>query len=264
MNYENLYNEAGELTKSINNLIAKAKKQGGVLSKAFENGDLKTADTGIRELTSALNDQKNKLEQLLNTLESFDRSEYINRGDFKAQIIEECEKQGVDVKEDGNILEMFPNKVVINPETQDVTVDKKKVSCLRPSVLVSSIRATQEKLSASSFNDERFTKELFLAYEQLITLDAAKKKKPVTYKYVSLEQLYKQLAPTSRAKKDYDKQSYAYDLSRLYALGSIITKDGYTVSWDTSRDIEKNAIRILDGNGKEYYLKSLKFEPGQF
>ena len=260
--YESLYTELSEAEKKLNSAIADAKKHASAIVKSTESGDLKAADKMLAELKKDIENFTDRLQSAESILGSFDRTSYISSGDFKNQILEECAKQNVDVKEtDGNVLEMFPNRVTINPDTQDVTVDKKKVSCLRPSWLIASVRNEQEKMGKASFNEQRFIDDMYAAYESIIALETMKntKKNKAISKSVKLTDIYKKLAPTARAKKDYDALNFAYDVSRVYSSEGRFAKNGMRMEIDTAREIDKNAIRILDGFGNEYFLTTVRF-----
>lgn len=262
ISYEALYAELNETEKKMNSAVAEAKKQAAAILKATEGGDLKGLEKSLGDMAAALSAQSEKLEEIKASLSSFDKTAYISQGDFKQQILDECEKQNVDVKETGgNVLEMFPNKVTINPESQDVSVDKKKLSCLRPSALVSYVKKEQEKMGKASFNEQRFIEDVYSAYEACIALETVKntKKNKVISASVKLTEIYKKLAPTSRAKKDYDQLNFAYDISRVYSSEGRYTKNGLLMEIDTSRTADKNAIRILDAFGNEYFLTTVKF-----
>lgn len=267
ISFEALYTEISEAEKKMNTLIAEAKKHGGNMTKATDGGDLKALDKSLNELEADLKAQAEKLSEVRNILNSFNRDGYVIAGDFKQEILDECKKQNVDVKETGgNILEMFPNKVTINQETQDVTVDKKKLATLRPSALVTYVKKEQEKMGKASFNEQRFIEELYSAYEAVIALETVKntKKNKVISSSVKLTEIYKKLAPTARAKKDYDQLNFAYDVSRVYSGEGKYTKNGRLMTIDTSRTPDKNAIRILDSFGKEYFLTTIKFTDQDF
>ena len=76
---------------------------------------------------------------------------------------------------------------------------------------------------------------------------------------IYLKSLHKFLAPMSRFRKDYDQQSFAFDLARLYADHSVeTTKNGRRFQFGPSRDIAKS-IRILDENGQEQFLATIRF-----
>lgn len=262
ISYEALYEEINDSEKRMNTAAAEVKKHAAAMLKATDGGDLKALEKSLNDIENDIEAQKEKLDEIRSILASFDKSEYIAKGDFKQQILEECAKQKVDVKETGgNVLEMFPNKVTINPDSQDVTIDKKKLSCLRPSSLVTYVKKEQEKMGKSSFNEQRFIEELYSAYESVIALETVKntKKNKVISASVKLSEIYKKLAPTARARKDYDMLSFAYDLSRVYSNEGKSTKNGQLMEIDTSRTPDKNAIRILDSFGKEYFLTTVRF-----
>jgi len=151
------------------------------------------------------------------------------------------------------VFEMFPYKLRIDPN-MDIYLDRKKVPCLRPYTLVQVVKKGQEKLMKASFNANRFAAELAAAYD-LALADLKKNKGTDQY----LKKLYEYMVPMSRSRKDYDMQSYAFDLARLYAEGSSFElKDGRKIQWGTSKD-PKKAIRILDGYGNEQHLYTIRF-----
>ena len=262
MDYESLYAEINEAEKKLNTAVADVKKHVSAMIKATDSGDLKALDKNISEAVRDIEAQSSRLQEVRDVLASFDRAAYIREGSFKDQILQECEKQHVDAKETGgNVLELFPNRLVINEEAQDVTVDKKRVSCLRHSWLVASIRKEQEKMGKASFNEQRFLDEVYAAYEAIIALETVKntKKNKVISRSVKLTDIYKKMAPTARAKKDYDMLNFAYDISRVYSLDEKRAKNGMRMEIDTARGVDKNAIRILDAYGNEYFLTTVKF-----
>ena len=62
----------------------------------------------------------------------------------------------------------------------------------------------------------------------------------------------------SRFRKDYDQQSFAFDLARLYGSDLEAAKDGRKLQFGPSRNIGR-AIRILDKEGNEQYLATIRF-----
>ncbi len=187
------------------------------------------------------------------TVDGFDAKAYFDSGEFANQMLAACEEMGVDVREDTTVYEMFPYRVKIDTENQDVYLDRKKVQCMRPGSFVALVKAGQEKLNKASFNEQALAGELAEAYE----LAAMKmKRSPGTDIY--LNNLYKYLAPMSRFRKDYDKQSYAFDIARLYTSGIEQTKSGKRFQFGPSRNNDK-AIRILGRDGKEEFLATIRF-----
>ena len=124
---------------------------------------------------------------------------------------------------------------------------------MRPRYLVQMIKSGQEKLNKASFHALNFVNELSDAYDLAII---KLKKRPESDIY--LTSLYKLLAPMSRFRKDYDQHSFAFDLARLYISDVEITKNGKRFQFGPSRNNSK-AIRILDKDGQEQFLATIRF-----
>ncbi|MBT9138788.1 MAG: hypothetical protein DDT31_01364 [Syntrophomonadaceae bacterium] len=75
---------------------------------------------------------------------------------------------------------------------------------------------------------------------------------------IYLKNLYTLLTPMRRFRRDYDQQSFAFDLARLYASEVRSVEDGRQFQFGPSRKINKS-IRILDQNGREQYLATIRF-----
>ena len=126
---------------------------------------------------------------------------------------------------------------------------------MRPRSVVEQVKAGQDKLNKANFNAQTFVNELSDAYDTAIL-----KLKKQSGADVYLSSLYKLLAPMSRFRKDYDQQSFAFDLARLYAEGegAVETRNGRKFQFGPSRNNGK-AIRILDQEGKEQFLATIRF-----
>ena len=78
----------------------------------------------------------------------------------------------------------------------------------------------------------------------------------------TLGNIYKIMVPMSRCRKEYDQQSFAFDIARLYQAqlaGEIeTTKNGSSFQFGPSKNINQ-AIRILDSNNNEVFLATIKF-----
>lgn len=112
------------------------------------------------------------------------------------------------------------------------------------------------KTEKARFNAEAFAEELVAAYD-LAILSLNRKAASDIY----LTNLYRFLTPMSRFRKDYDMQSFSYDIARLYAEfvnGMTTTKSGRHFDFGPAR-VNKKAIRILDTNGKEQFLATIRF-----
>lgn len=258
MNYEELYEQLQAGTKSLDAGIKNAAKNYKMVVKDGASGDLRDMDKAIANLENAIETQRAALKELKESLEGFDRYSYIADSDFEKQLLKACKAEGIDVrKTDSLVYEMFPNKVTINQNTQDVTIDKKKVSSLRPVAIASLIKATQEKMKKASFNEGGFLKDLENAYDLVIL----KKKKKDTEAEIPLNDIYRMMVPIARLKKEYDIQSFAFDIARLYRSGLREAPDGRTLDLGPSRN-NNNAIRVLNEEGKEEFFAMIRFIKG--
>lgn len=164
-----------------------------------------------------------------------------------------CDEEGIDTRGDFPVYEMFPYRVKLDTENQDIYLDRKKIQCMRPKSFVELVKKGQEHLNKASFNAQTFVNELAEAYD----LAVIKAKKQPGYD-IYLTSLYKFLAPMSRFRRDYDQQSFAFDLARLYSSDVQETRNGRRFQFGPSRNQNK-AIRILDRNGQEQYLSTICF-----
>lgn len=256
MNYEELYSELSSVEMQLKTGIKNMKKADDNIAKNAVSGDLKALRKNIEALTQMLNDSRKTLEELQEIAGSFDEKVYFESGDFTRQLLEICREKGVDVTGEFPVYEMFPYRVRIDAENQDLYMNRKKIACMRPSSFAAMVKAGQEKLSKVKFNSDTFEKELAYGYDLALLKQG---KRPGTDIY--LKNIYKFLVPMSRSKREYDEQSFAYDLARLYSLyceGHQETKDGRKFQFGPSRENGK-ALRILDQNGKERYLTTICF-----
>ncbi len=253
MDYEVLLSEYQILEKALKDKNTQLVKLQKALSKEMVQGDL----TGFTKDIQTIKQVNSEITRILGETEtliaSFDTTHYFESGSFAEQMLTICEEHGVDVVGDFPIFEMFPYKVRFDVENQDIYIDRKKISCVRPLSFVEKIQVGREKLMKASFNAARFVEELAGAYDlALIKM----KKSPDTDLY--LQTIYNYLVPMSRFRKDYDKQSFAFDIARVFSEEEITLKDGRKFQFGPSRNNNK-AIRILDNTGQERYLATIRF-----
>ena len=257
MDYEQYFTEAQVFLRDIKEKTAAQAKAAKKIEKCITDGDI----GALPKLFSSLRDAARLREEALDRLDAltagFDGREYFSSGDFALQMIESCHQFGVDVQGSYPVYDMFPCRVTINADTQDVTVDRKKLPYMRPSKLVGSIKKELEKLEKVNFNAQQFAKELAAAYDLAIIKASRKKPLPDDAPMYALE-LYNTLTPMQRYKKEYTKNNFAYDLARLYSEEDITLGDGRSLRFDTVRDTAKT-IRILDRNGSEQFITTIRF-----
>jgi len=257
LDYEQYYTDAQVFARELKEKTDAQTRNVKKIQKCISDGDINALPKLFAALRDAAREREDALGHLEALTEGFDVQEYMSGGDFTAQMLECCRQLGVDVQGSFPVYEMFPCRVTVNPETQDVTVDKKRWQCLRPSKLTSDIKTELDKLSKASFNTQLFVKELASAYD-LAIIKSSKKKRIADDAPMYAQDLYDVLTPMKRYKKEYTKNNFAYDLSRLYAEEGITLDDGRALRFDTVRDTKK-AIRILDRHGAEQFITTIRF-----
>jgi len=257
LEYEQLFSDAQICVREVKEKTDAQSRAVKKLQKCLADGEISILPKLYAILREASRNREDALSRLESLTSEFDGREYMASGDFAAQMLECCRQLEVDVQGSFPVYEMFPCRVTINPETQDVTVDRKHFACLRPTKLVGDIKKELDKLSKASFNAVAFAKELAGAYD-LAMLKASKKKNCAADAPLYLTDLYEYLTPMRRHKKEYTKHNFAYDLARLYSVGDLTLDDERKIRFDTVRDAKK-AIRILDRNGSEQFITTIRF-----
>ncbi len=256
MNYEDFYQTLQPHEKSVKDSLSSLQKLFKAISRETESGDVKSLARDLSAMDEAAAAVSSTLKELVEAVDEFDTKAYFENGDFAEQMLAVCEEKGVDVRGEFPVYEMFPYRVKLDAENQDVYLDRKKLQCMRPQSLVDVIQSSQEKLNRAVFNAQTFANELSDAYDLALL---KQKRQPGTDIY--LTSLYKLLAPMSRYRKDYSQKSFAFDLARLYMSGMEKTKSGRNFQFGPTREQNKS-IRILDQNGNEQFLATIRFFEG--
>ena len=256
-NYEELYEALQPMEKALKDSAAAVTRLQKAIQKNTDAGNLTEVKKNLEAIAEASAQVKESIEAISGEVDSFDTKAYFADGDFTKQLLDSCAEKGVDVRGEKGVYEMFPYKVRISGDGEtegEVTMNRKKIPSFRPSFVAETIRAGQEKLFKANFNVQTFMSELADAYETACMRSGGR-----AGGTQSLDKIYKYLAPTSRARKEYDKQAYAFDLARLYEKGTDVwvSKAGKKYYFGTSRD-GKSGIRVLSSAGVESFISTLK------
>lgn len=253
MNYEDFYQDLQPQQKSVKDALASLQKLFKAVNREVEGGDIKNLAKDLESMAQAAAALSESVGAMKTAVDGFDAKGYFESGEFAEQMLASCAEKGVDVRGEFPVYEMFPYRVKIDTENQDLYLDRKKVQCMRPGSFVDTVKAGQEKLNKAAFNAVAFASELADAYDMAVL---KLNRQPQSDIY--LINLYRILAPMSRFRKDYDQQSFAFDLARLYISGIEETKNGRKFQFGPSR-VGQKAIRILDTEGKEQFLATIRF-----
>ncbi len=258
MDYEILYEGLQQLEKELGDKLSALGRARKSLVNNSEKGEHKSLLKDLAQINGLIGDCGTIAAEYESQVQGFDTKEYMENGDFAAQMTAACQSLSVDIKGDFPVYEIFPYRVRIDSENQELYIDRKKLVCARPMHFARTIKGNQEKLNRASFNAEAFLNELADAYDTA-TLHKSKKGKAVLSESdILLKDLYNYIVPMQRFRREYDMQSYAFDLSRLCGSDVQQTKDGREFQLGGSRQSAK-LIRILDKEGNERYLGTIRF-----
>ncbi len=253
MNYEDFYQEYMLIEKNIKDSIKTFNRFQRTLTKHMGQGEIKLAAQDLENIKNNNIAIEESTKQLENLIESFNAQDYIESGEWTNQMLEYGKQAKIDIQGSFPIYEMFPFKVRVDSENQDIYIDRKKASYLRPSFFIDKIATMQAKLNKASFNAVKFATELANCYDRYLIIKGKNSEADVY-----LLDLYKLLVPMGRFKTDYNKQAFAFDIARLRRAGEIMLKDGRKVQLGFSRN-EKKAIRVLNDSGLEEFFSTIMF-----
>jgi hypothetical protein len=261
MIYEEFLEGFKPLEKNVKDALKKVTSLEGKVAKAVLNGDLKAAEKDSAALETATAVYLEAKSALSECLSSFDYRAYFAEGKFTEEMLSSLRAKGLDVVGDYPSFEVFPTKIKLDAENQEVVLGKKKVATMRPAYLADRTKELVDKLEEAAFNALSFAQDLENAYTLMIARENEKagSRKFTFGSYLTLLDLYKIMVPLSRSRKDYDDTAFAFDVARLYQeneKGGFVTKSGKSVSFSTGRG---KGIRILDSNGNEQIFSTICF-----
>ncbi|MDR3120467.1 MAG: hypothetical protein LBU58_03920 [Clostridiales bacterium] len=258
MDFEEFFEQYAALSTDAKSKLASCQR---LLKRATGNVGLGDIKAGNRDI-SALGDSLATLAEAYDTLRSaasaFDYKNYMESGDFARQFAACCEAEGIELEGGAGLYEIFPYRVRFDAENSDVYVDKRKVSCLRPTTLAATIKKNRTKLYAAAFNPTQFASELAAAYDTAVLYQQRERPSTRADKDMPLSPLYAYLAPMGRHRREYDRKSYAFDLARLFATPPVDIGDGRKWEFGPSRN-NAQAIRVTNQEGKEFFLSTIRF-----
>jgi hypothetical protein len=258
MNYEEFYATYSEISELLKVRIATHQKLLKRINNSVEKGDLKAAAKELPAANAAAADCVRSIADITEKIGSVDMRAYLESGDFAEQLVEFCAERNIDIKGEDNVYEVFPYRLKIDSQNEEVLVNKRKAVGLRPRAIVDVLEKERDKLLATAFNPAQYAAEFAAAYD-LAALANAKGKKAASGTDVYLTTIYKYLTPMRRFKKEYDMQSYALDMARLYDIqDSYVGTDGRRFQFGPARD-NNRAIRIIDAAGNERFLVTIRF-----
>jgi hypothetical protein len=234
--------------KAANSAVSSLKK----FRVAIQTGNIRELRKTIESAEQAIATLK---QQFINTKEGwdFDAETYIASKAFPEEILDMSKSLGLKIYEQDERLYCYPFLIRILPNELAVQIDKTKEKRLRPSTLVSHLKALQNK--PVRFRPEMFLESLFLAYETLIK---SRGKDHVGRGIViTLLEIYRLLTLLPGQAKEYSRQEFARDVYLLDKSGVTKTKNDFVIRLPASTGTRSTTgtIRVItrEGKDKRYY-----------
>ena len=261
MRYEEFLESFLASDKILKETIKKVSGLEGKMQKDSIKGDVRSLLKDLESLKYVVSSLEKALGSVDETITSFDYRSYFVSGEFTEDMLSGLKDRKMDTVGEYPVFEVFPTRIRIDAENQEVILGKKKVPTMRPQVLVDGAANLVEKLESASFNAQSFAQDLENAYSICVLQEKAKNTGKVNEHlyYVPLLSCYKVMVPLSRSRKDYDEMAFAFDLARLYneiKKGDFVTKSGHTCLFGTGRG---KSVRILDDTGMEQLISTICF-----
>lgn len=218
---------------------------------AIETGNLRDLKNIIESAEQAVAALK---QQFINTMEgwNFDIETYIASRAFPEEVLETAKERGIKIFEQDERLYCYPFLIRILPNDLAVQIDKQKERRLRPSTLISHLKALQNK--PVRFKPDILLESLFSAYETIIKSSGKQIGKGDV---IRLFEIYRLLTLLPGLSREYSRQEFARDLYLLDQSGITTTRKGFVVSFPASTGTRSSAstIKVItkEGSEKKYY-----------
>ncbi len=242
---------AQSVTRSVGKIRAAAK----VGSLRELRASMELADKAIATLR----------QQFANTREgwSFDEEHYLADGLYSREVIRAGQQMGVKIHERDERLYCYPVLIRVSPADRAVSIDRKRESRLRPSVLVARLKESQRK--PPLFRPEAFLEALFKAYSKAVAMRA--KGLPQMSPVIPLLDIYELLTLLPGQTREYTRQEFARDIYLLHRSGIDTTRSGAMVRFPASTGTKtpSKTITVITEEGEErsYYGISFAEDSGE-
>jgi len=172
------------------------------------------------------------------------------RDGFEQEFLDAAETERLQIRRQDERLVVFPSVLRILPAERAVRIDRNRLTAVRPSKLVSVLKANQTK--KPKFASERFLEALYRAYRLLTGKDGMGLTIP-------LYRLYEAFTLPPGAGAEYSRSDFGRDLFLLDRSGLTQTKSGVKFSLPASTGVKGAKAKTTflfvapDGGTVTYY-----------
>jgi hypothetical protein len=246
---ENLAPECDQL----NRRARRAATLSARLTKAAASGDLRTVEAALRDLQAIPLEERLKASS--EAVSGFDYRSYLSDG-FAADFEAACREAKIGLEGHFPSYFVFPFPVRVDTDSATVVINKRRTGALRPSALVAAIAEERDRLERSPFNAAEFIAVLFSVWDRMNAQQSSKKGVRVCGPQ-RLKDVYRELVPFARWRRDYPESFFGYDVQRLLLSGAM-RYDGWQCVLERGRSAA-NALRLVDREGQERLISTVNF-----
>jgi hypothetical protein len=245
-----------QLAPSSDQLNRRAKRAATLSSrlvKAAAGGDMRAVEATLRDLQGLPLDEP--LKASVEAAESFNYREYLANG-FAADFEAACREAKLPLEGYFPSYFVFPFPVRVDVENPSVIINRKRVGLLRPSALVKAVEEERDRLERSPFSAGEFIGVLFSVWDRMNALQSARNKVQVRQPQ-KLKDVYRELVPFARWRREYPESFFGYDIQRLL-LSNVTRHEDWQCVLERGR-AAANALRLVDRDGQERLISTVHF-----
>ena len=224
LNFEEAFDQAEKSALAAARAAGKLAAAARALAKAAAEGDIarirRSGDRLAQEAESAQQEAANASAAW--SLDPETEEQYL-RGEYTEELLRSADASGFKMQRHDGAIVAYPVIVRVLPGQRAVRLNRRRVTGLRPSRLVTRLKAIQTRSSRGS--PQGFLETLFSAYKLIAQGERAGAA-------VSLEEIFRVL--TLSPGSDYGREDFARDLLSLDLSETTVTRSGARISLPAS------------------------------
>jgi hypothetical protein len=251
LNFEDAFAEVERAAQAAVRASGRLAAAAKALAKAAREGDIRGIQKATEELSSETDTTRQEAANACTAwpFNSESEEQYLREG-YAEELLGQADTSGLKMQRHNGTMVAYPLVIRVLPRDRAVTLNRKRVSGLRPSKLVAKLKAVQNRKPRG--NPQAFLEALFFAYRLTAEGERAGTAVP-------LAEIFRILTLLPGA--DYSKEDFARDLLSLDHSGITVTKSGARVSLPAStgtRD-SRDTFMCVTPDGQLIPFYAIKF-----
>jgi hypothetical protein len=231
---------ADAAVRAANRLLAVAKQ----MQKAAQEGDIPRLRRMAESLDNAAVAARQEVSNAVGAWPfSPDAEEEYLQQSYEDELLSVAKKEQLQIHRRDNSLICFPSILRIIPSDKAVKIDRnrKKVTAIRPTSLVATLKKNQEK--KSRFGSQTFLNSLYRAYQKSVGTNqqGTLGSNPYAGPTIRLSEIYEMFTPAvllPGSSREYGPADFARDLYLLDISGVSKTRSGANVDFPASTGLQ--------------------------